>query len=144
MSDSSLGGLAWRLYAKTGGVIGVNGLGEFLDHHEATSRSMFRHIDYMARLVDPQHVAIDLDFSKKTDAFWASVLNSSAALAAEPEPQADGNEARTPRSARRAVDLILEAGYAEEEIRGILGGNLRRVAGQVWKQSGAGPAAATS
>ena len=43
-----------RACAKTGGVIGVNGLGEFLDDHEATSQSMFDHIDYIANLVGPR------------------------------------------------------------------------------------------
>ena len=30
------------------------------------------------------------------------------------------------------VELMLEAGYADGDIRGILGGNFRRVSGQVW------------
>ena len=41
-------------------MIGVNGLGEFIDSMEATSEAMFRHLDHIVNLVGPQHAGIGL------------------------------------------------------------------------------------
>lgn len=138
---------AWSLYhhyrnirddqiqacARTGGVIGVNGLGEFLDDMEATSESMFRHVDYIANLVGPQHVGIGLDYVKDVAGFWKYVDESPDAWPA--------NEGRANRHTRFVqpeqiadlVELMCRKNYTDNDIRGILGGNFHRVCKQVWK-----------
>lgn len=119
--------------AATGGVIGINGLGEFLDDHEATSRSMFRHIDYIANLVGPAHVGIGLDFVKNGDAFWAWVRQNDFMWPPNPNQTRTFSKFGQPEQIAELTDLMLEAGYAEADIGGILGGNFRRVAEQVWR-----------
>ena len=59
-----------RACAATGGVIGVNGLGEFLDDERATSASIFRHLDHMAGLVGARHLGLGLDFVLNVGGFW--------------------------------------------------------------------------
>lgn len=122
-----------RKCAETGGVIGVNGLGEFLDDMEATSSSMFRHIDYIANLVGSRHVGIGLDYVKDVAGFWKSVEDTPDIW---PDNQGKPNrhtKFAQPEQVEELVDLMLGAGYAEDDIRGVLGGNFYRVCKQVWK-----------
>ena len=118
--------------ARTGGVIGVNGLGEFLDDHEAASRSMFRHIDYMANLVGPRHVGIGLDYVRDVDGFWTWVADNDFMWPPNPNQTRTRSKFAQPEQIVELVELMLEAGYADDDIRGILGGNFRRVGEQVW------------
>ncbi|MEE9253525.1 MAG: membrane dipeptidase, partial [Pseudomonadales bacterium] len=119
--------------AASGGVIGVNGLGEFLDDHEAKTHSMFRHVDYIAKLVGPEHVGIGLDFVKNVDAFWAFVRRADYMWPANPNQQRSFSKFAQPEQVVELTQLLLDAGYAETDIRGILGENFRRVAALVWK-----------
>ena len=138
---------AWALYrhyrnirddqikacARTGGVIGVNGLGEFLDDMEATSESMFCHVDYIANLVGPQHVGIGLDYVKDVGGFWKYVDDSPDAW-----PENEGRANRhsrfvQPEQIEDLVELMCRRNYTDSDIRGILGENFYRVCKQVWK-----------
>jgi len=138
---------AWSLYrhyrnirddqiqacARTGGVIGVNGLGEFLDDMEATSESMFRHVDYIANLVGPEHVGIGLDYVKDVAGFWKYVDESPDAW-----PENNGRANRhtrfvQPEQIEDLVELMCRRNYTDIDIRGILGGNFHRVCKLVWK-----------
>lgn len=47
--------------ARTGGVVGVNGIGMFLGANDNSTEALVRHIDHMVQLVGPAHVAIALD-----------------------------------------------------------------------------------
>jgi membrane dipeptidase len=59
-----------RACARSGGLIGINGVNEFLGDESAASETMFRHIDYLANLVGPEHVGIGLDYVRDVDAIW--------------------------------------------------------------------------
>ena len=59
-----------RAAAATGGVVGVNGLGEFLDDPDASSAGIWRHLDHIAQLVGPEHVGLGLDFVLDVGKFW--------------------------------------------------------------------------
>ena len=48
--------------AATGGVIGLNGIGHFMDDPEARSESVFRRIDYVVQMVGAEHAGIGLDY----------------------------------------------------------------------------------
>ncbi|MDP6785555.1 MAG: membrane dipeptidase [Rhodospirillales bacterium] len=119
--------------AAAGGVIGVNGVGAFLGDAEASTESMFRHIDHMTRLVGAEHVGIGLDYLRDTDRFWTQMKRT-------PElwPLIDGKPHQATRFVQpeqlvELTDLMLERGYAAADVRGILGGNFLRLARQVWK-----------
>ena len=117
--------------AATGGVIGINGVGAFLDDVEARTETVFRHVDYVAQLVGPQHVALGLDYVRDVDRVWAWV-------GANPEMwPSDGVPTRPskfmqPEQIVELAALMLEHGYSDDDVRGIAGENYLRVAEQVW------------
>ena len=119
--------------AATGGVIGVNGLGEFLDDPYASSESIFRHLDHMVNLVGFRHVGIGLDFVKDADRFWDWMRENP-----EMWPPIDGKPHTNtafgqPEQIVELCELMLSHQYPEEDVVAILGGNFKRVASEVWK-----------
>ena len=122
-----------RKCAETGGVIGVNGLGEFIDDMEATSESMFRHLDHIVSLVGTKHAGIGLDYVKDVAGFWKYVDDNPEAW-----PDNNGKANRhtkfvQPEQIEDLAELMCRKNYSEADIRGILGGNFYRVCKQVWK-----------
>ena len=119
--------------AASGGVIGINGVGGFMKDKEAKTESMFRHLDYVVELVGSRHVGIGLDYVKNASAFWTT-----ARAAPVTWPRIDGrphenHETVQPEQLLELTDMMLENGYAEDDVRGILGENFLRVATAVWK-----------
>jgi membrane dipeptidase len=119
--------------AKSGGIIGINGLGWFLRDLEASTEAMFRHVDYTVNLVGPQHVGIGLDFVKN----WESWSRGIQALPmvwpannGEPPPLTKFVQ---PEQLEELTELMLKKGYGEDATRDILGRNFLRVCKQVWK-----------
>lgn len=119
-----------RFCAQTGGVIGINGIGDFLGG-STDAATLVRHIEYVMDLVGPQHVGIGLDYvvdkqelidyiQGRPDVFPPEKFNDYLAMA-EPE--------RLPEVA----ELLLKNGHSETEVRGVMGGNFLRVAEQTWK-----------
>lgn len=119
--------------AATGGVIGVNGVGLFLFDMEGRPESMFRHIDHMTSLVGPAHVGLALDYLADPARFFAGVRANPAQwppIDGKPHPEAAFVQ---PEQLVELVGLMLARGYAESDVRGILGENFLRVARQVWR-----------
>ncbi|MFC4588419.1 dipeptidase [Sphaerisporangium corydalis] len=121
-----------RECAATGGVIGIPGVGIFLGPNTATLDAFVAHIDYAVELVGPEHVGIGSDFSFDADDLQVD-------LEANPDlfPE-EYTRWGVIRFVEPEVTLLIERelvgrGYPDEAVRGILGGNFRRVAGQVWK-----------
>ena len=115
--------------AQTGGVIGINGIGDFLG--AVTSDRVVEHIEYVVNLVGPEHVGLGLDYvldkqeliayvDAHTDIFPPDKFNDFLAFV-EPEQFPE------------LTDCLLRKGYSEVVIRGILGENFLRVADRVWK-----------
>lgn len=122
-----------RACAATGGVIGVNGVGMFLFDMDGRPEAMFRHVDHMATLVGPEHVGIALDYLADPRPFFAGVRADPAQwplIDGKPHPEAAFVQ---PEQIVELVDLMLKRGYAESDVRGILGENFLRVARRVWR-----------
>jgi membrane dipeptidase len=114
--------------AATGGVIGVNGLGAFLDEGgEATSAAMFRHLNHMVSLVGPEHVGLGLDYVRDTDMFWNHVESDPNTW----PPPFDKPHVRSrfgqPEQVRELTAIMAGHGYADDQILDILGRNFMRV-----------------
>lgn len=122
-----------RMCARTGGVIGVNGLGEFLDDMEATSESMFRHLDHVVNLVGPGHAGLGLDYVRDAAGFWKYVDEAPYAWPANEGRPNRHTKFAQPEQVGELVELMCRKNYSDEDIRGILGGNFYRVCKQVWK-----------
>ncbi|RIK39228.1 MAG: peptidase [Chloroflexi bacterium] len=113
-----------RALIETGGVVGINGVAAFLDDDPAKA-SLGRaldHIDYIAEIVGPEHVALGPDF---VDFLGAHGFGSSAASSSDERHVPAGFG--TIRDMPNVTAGLLERGYAENEIRGILGENFLRV-----------------
>ena len=51
-----------RACAATGGVVGINGVGIFLDDPEAGKEALVRAVDYAVGIVGAEHVGLGLDY----------------------------------------------------------------------------------
>lgn len=120
--------------ARTGGVVGVTGVGLFLGDREAGTESMVRHIDYLCDLVGAAHVGLGLDF-----VFVRGVDDDPPGLdrAQWWPPEAGygdftGLTFATPEQLPEITEALLRRNYPEADVRAILGGNFLRVAEQSW------------
>lgn len=123
--------------AAKGGVVNINGVGMFLGKDamgrpDATTETLVRHIDYAAKLIGPEHVGIGLDYvfdmaelddyvRAHPDTFPPDLRQPGAYTQVEPE--------RFPLIA----EALLERGYSELDVQGIMGHNNLRIARQVWR-----------
>nr|WP_238353203.1 membrane dipeptidase [Kribbella solani] len=122
-----------RACAATGGVIGLNGCGEFLDDPMARAESLFRHLDYLCELVGPEHVGLGLDRIADADASHEAVLRNRLRWPTGADEEPKYYNFAAPETAGELVDLMLEHGYDETAVRGILGQNWMRVLAEVWR-----------
>jgi membrane dipeptidase len=123
---------AIRACARSGGVVGINGIGLFLDGNQARTDSIVRHIDYVAQLVGVEHVGLGLDYVFDHEEMDEYVRNNPASF-----PAADGYAAGAriiePERIPQIAQALLQLGYSDSALRGVLGENHLRVARQVWK-----------
>jgi membrane dipeptidase len=120
--------------AATGGVIGVNGMGIFLGDNDISNATLMRHINYLADLVGCEHIGFGFDYSPKVDVDIGVILRS------RPDYWPAGQQYDTPtikhagpQQLRELVENLSTAGFGEDDIRGILGDNFRRVAAIAWQ-----------
>jgi membrane dipeptidase len=130
-----------RACAARGGVVGVVGVGSFLGDVEARAESVFRHIDYIASMVGPEHVGIGSDYGKSMpykdypsvwEAYSATHKSWPDPTNAWPDPTGsqiplDESRCFQPEQLVDLVEIMLAHGYSVEVVKGILGGNFRRV-----------------
>jgi membrane dipeptidase len=118
--------------AAGGGVIGVAGINHFLGVGSPVER-LADHVEYLVERAGPQHVGIGLDY-----AFPVGTDNVDDYVRTHPEYwPPDRYEAKPvtfmpPAQLLDLTAILLDRGQSEETIRGVLGENFLRVAGQVW------------
>jgi membrane dipeptidase len=121
-----------RACASTGGVVNLNGFGAFLGDNDNSTDALLRHIDYAVNLIGPKHVGLGLDYvfdqaeleeyvRTRPDIYPPEKGYSPGVAMIEPE--------RFPMIAM----ALLQKGYSDTEVQGILGHNNRRVALRVWR-----------
>ncbi len=120
--------------SETGGFVGINGVGHFLaDDMIATPEAWIRHVDYIAELVGPAHIALGLDHVYYLEQQHAHRQASPDAYPeGYPPPDWTGSY-MGPTDYAPLVQKLVEHGYDDAEIRGILGENVLRVFRAVWK-----------
>jgi membrane dipeptidase len=119
--------------ARTGGVVAINGIGIFLGANDISVATLVRHIDYVVRRVGPTHVGIGLDYCFGT-------LTGDVPTGTDPaewwppgnEYDIDNMAIVPPERFPEITEALLDRGYPEADIRGILGGNMLRVARESW------------
>jgi membrane dipeptidase len=124
--------------AATGGVICINGISAFLGNTAPSASDVLQHLRYVADLVGADHVGIGLDIS-----FFEAALDDTPpnfdpaywwpANAGYGAAQGISRITYTPIETWMALpDALAGAGFSAVEAANIMGGNMRRVAAQVW------------
>ncbi len=122
--------------AGTGGVQCINGINLFLGGEIPTTDMMVRHIDYVCELIGAEHVGIGLDYvfssgvdpdfsSEEYSDYWPPEYYRGSALC--------DDTLFSPAQLPQLTEVLMKQGYSDKNIRGIMGGNMMRVAKQVWK-----------
>lgn len=118
-----------RAVSKTGGIIGINGIGLLLGDKNASIKKYVDHIDYVVDLVGVEHVAIGLDnfyFPEKFSEFmkkqpvtnptaYGKMVDPTMFTCIKPSQLVD------------VVEELLIRKYKPEAIKAILGENMLRV-----------------
>lgn len=117
--------------AETGGVVGVNGIGDFLGDGTDYVELLIRHIDHMVQRVGPAHVGLSLDYAYDVQEVLDYLHTMPETLGGVVDGS-DGVRMAPPEVLPGLVAGLLERGYSEDDLAAILGGNWLRVAGQVW------------
>ena len=121
-----------RACAATGGVVGINGVGIFLGRNDISSETYARHVDHVVQLVGPTHVSIALDY-----VFDMQELDDYMRTMQHTFPPGLGYELGArfvpPEQLVDIVATLQDWGYRDDDLKALLGGNLMRMANQVWK-----------
>jgi membrane dipeptidase len=115
--------------AKTGGVVGINGIGDFLGG--TNSELIIQNIEYVMDLVGPEHVGFGLDYVIDKQELIEYVETYPDIF--PPDKIQNYLSFVEPEQFPEFTELLYQKGYGEQIIRGILGENFLRVAEQVWK-----------
>jgi membrane dipeptidase len=129
---------AIRAMAATGGVMGITGVRMFVKAEEPTTVEHFLdHYDYVRDLVGVEHLGIgsDVDLHGYDDLPEAQ---NRALRAGYKDSYAfrDKLDIEGVDHPKRVFDLtegLIRRGYADDDIRGILGGNFARVLKEIWE-----------
>ncbi len=121
--------------ARTGGVIGIAGIGTFLGDNDIRTETIIRHVDYLAERVGTSHIGIGTDFE-----FAARPGHSDLPPGMDPDfwwPKVSGyasgkTQIVPPEQLPEFAEGLLRRGYKDAEVVGIIGGNFLRVAEATW------------
>lgn len=119
--------------ARTGGLVGVTGVGHFLSEDmAATPAAVVAHIDHIANLVGTDHIGIGIDhvYYQSHKARQRAAAPNSYPSGYPPAGRAGSYLA--PEQLIEVVELLVQRGYDEIDLDKILGGNFLRVAERVW------------
>ena len=127
-----------RACAATGGVVCVSGVSFFLDSASPSSTDVARHAAYVANLVGVAHAGIGLDIS-----FHQEELHDNPPGEFDPAywwPKAAGYDRGIKRTAYPPIEswqtlgaALQATGMTPTEAAMVMGGNMLRVATQVWR-----------
>jgi len=124
-----------RACAGTGGVIGLTGVGLFIsgDGTDTSAARIVEGIDYVVRLVGPEHAGLGLDYVKDSKQMMRMLGAGGRHYGDGSGYRVDDIHFASPAVIPEIAERLLERGYGEQEVRGILGENWLRVCREVWK-----------
>ncbi len=125
-----------RACATTGGVVGINGVGQFLGDNDIASETVARHIDYAVNLIGVDHVGLGLDYVFDGEELATYLIEMRHTF---PDDPAYASEVKfvAPEQLPEIVALLMQRGYSDADLAKILGRNHLRVAEHCWGGTGA-------
>jgi len=120
-----------RACAAQGGVVGINGIGDFLSPPGGNLIAAYaRHIDHAVQLVGPEHVGIAIDYLYDRQELADILATMKESF---PEPMQAEFRMVEPGDLRAILAELIALGYDDEALRLILGGAWLRVARATWQ-----------
>jgi membrane dipeptidase len=117
-----------RACARTGGVVGIVGIGAFLGDPDARSETLFKHIDHVVQLVGIAHVGLGTDFIADPEPIWPQIIQGKDGPWRDPYgTQIYEGIAFAPELLGELIELMLVRGYSDDNVGAVLAGNFRRV-----------------
>ena len=129
---------AIRRMAARGGVMGITGVRMFVKTSEPTTiEHMLDHYDHVRKLVGVQHLGlgsdIDLDGYDDLSPEEQKSLRSNYKDSYGFRDKIDIEGVDHPKRVFDLTEGLIRRGYSDNEIRGVLGDNFRRVLKQIWQ-----------
>lgn len=129
---------AIRKAAAKGGVIGISGVRNFVRGEEPTTiEHIVDHIDHVARIAGIEHVGLGSDSDlagydrMAPDQLAKLKAGYSSAYGFRQRLDTDGYD--HPRRLYDLTDALIRRGYTDAHVHAVLGGNFKRLLGEVWK-----------
>lgn len=120
-----------RACARTGGVVGINGIGPMVGSGPVSVEGVLAHVCHVADLVGPEHVALGLDYDFEVHDEGTQTLDRQFYIPAALFP--DGFSIMPPEQIGNLAAGLDRRGWDRANVEAFLGGNLRRVAAASWK-----------
>ncbi|HEX8233657.1 MAG TPA: membrane dipeptidase [Caulobacteraceae bacterium] len=129
---------AIRKCAGKGGVMGITEVRMFVrDKEPTTIEHMVDHIDHVVKLVGIEHVGIgsdsDLNGYDDMPAEQGKQLRAGYKSSYAFREKLDTDGFDHPRRVFDLTEALIRRGYSDQNIQLVLGGNFRRLLGEVWK-----------
>lgn len=128
---------AIRAMARAGSVMGVTGVRMFVKHDEPTTiEHMLDHYDHVRKLVGVEHLGLgsdmDLDGYDDLTPEEDKTLRAGYKDSYGFREKIDIEGVDHPKRVFDVTEGLIRRGYSDADIRGVLGGNFRRVIAQIW------------
>ena len=121
-----------RACAERGGVIGLNGLGVLLGLNDASIDHFVEHVEHAMSVVGENHVCIGLDYEYDQAGLAEMVASNPHLFPPEHFPHGSTLKMIPPWAVPDIAEALEKRGCSAQTIGKLLGGNLLRVAEQVW------------
>jgi membrane dipeptidase len=123
--------------ARTGGVMGITGVRNFVTLEEPTTvEHLVDHYDHVRDLVGVEHLGVgsDIDLQGYDDlpAEQYERLKAAYKDTYAFRDKIDIDEVAHPKRMFDLTEALIRRGYMDDHIRGILGGNFARVLSEIW------------
>ena len=126
--------------AATGGVMGITSVRNFVTSEEPTTiEDYIDHIDRVVKLVGIDHVGVGTDndlngYDDLPEDFYKELKSGYKGSYAFRE-KLDIEGLDHPKKMFDLAEALIRRGYSDDNIRAILGGNFKRVIGEIWTPS---------
>jgi len=110
----------------------LNGIGIFLGDNDNSTETLVRHIDYVVQLIGAEHVGLGLDYVFDQQEPGEDIRSHPDMYPTE-SGYTTGINLVEPERMPRIVEALLQLGYGDTAVRGILGHNNLRIAREVWR-----------